>query len=183
MKKLLLSILMILLCACSINSTAKKTIEDYLNGYKYLSNEVLQDLDKVANEEKLTDEQKNNYKEALKRQYQSLNYEILKESYNGDDAIVTTKVEVYDLYQAQQQASEYLKKNLTKFNNEKGVYDNNLYLDYKINLMKTTNERVSYVIDFNLVRENGNWVLKEISSSDLEKIHGIYNYEYDKNSK
>ena len=44
--------------------------------------------------------------------------------------------------------------------------------------MNSTSERVENTIDFNLVRENDEWVLNEITSSDLEKIHGVYNYEF-----
>ncbi len=177
MKKLVLFILTISLCACGINSTAKKSVENYLNGYIYLSDEVLKDLDKVTEEQTLTDSQKEVYKQSIKRQYQDLKYEIVNETYNGDEAQVSVKIEVYDLYLTQKNASEYLKKNISKFNNEKGIYDNNNYIDYKINLMKNAKERVAYNIEFHLVTNGETWVISEISKTDLEKIHGIYNYE------
>lgn len=177
MKKLILFILTISLCACGINSTAKKSVENYLDSYINLSDEVLKDLDKVMEEQTLTDSQKEIYKESIKRQYQNLKYEIINETYNGDEAQVSVKIEVYDLYLVQKNASEYLKKNINKFNDEKGVYDNNNYIDYKINLMKNAKERVIYNIEFHLIRDNDTWNISEISKTDLEKIHGIYNYE------
>lgn len=177
MKKLMLFILTISLCACGINSTAKKSVENYLNSYINLSDEVLKDLDKVTEEQTLTDSQKQVYKQAIKRQYQDLKYEIINETYNGDEAQVSVKIEVYDLYLTQKNASEYLKKNISKFNNEKGIYDNNNYIDYKINLMKNAKERVTYNIEFNLIKNGETWIISEIPKTDLEKIHGIYNYE------
>lgn len=177
MKKLILFILTISLCACGINSTAKKSVENYLNSYINLSDEVLKDLDKVTEEQTLTDSQKHVYKEAIKRQYQDLKYEIINETYNGDEAQVSVKIEVYDLYLTQKNASEYLKKNISKFNNEKGIYDNNNYIDYKINLMKNAKERVTYNIEFNLITNGETWIISEMPKTDLEKIHGIYNYE------
>lgn len=128
-------------------------------------------------EQTLLDYQKETYKESIKRQYQSLKYEIINETYNKDEAQVTAKIEVYDLYLVQKNASEYLKKNISKFNNEKGIYDNNNYIDYKLNLMKNPKERVTYNIEFHLIRNTDTWVISEISKTDLEKIHGIYNYE------
>ena len=44
--------------------------------------------------------------------------------------------------------------------------------------MKKNNDTVEYTIKFNLTKdENENWQVTEISQDDLEKIHGIYNYE------
>ncbi len=177
MKRIIILLLLVFgLCGCSINNTAKGTIELYFQSYNELSNEVLNDMNKVVESENYTAEEKELYKDILKRQYQDLKYEILSESYNGDTASVSAKIEVYDYYSVQKQAQDYLKNNINAFYKD-GKYDNNKYLNYKFNLLKNTEERVNYNIDFNLVRENDLWVLKEILPSDLEKIHGIYNYE------
>jgi hypothetical protein len=173
----ILLLAIILLTACSIGTnTAKMAVEDYLNEYQNLSADVLNDMEKVIENESLTDDQKNIYREILKRQYQNLKYEIISESYDENNAVVTTKISVYDLYKSQKESSEYLKEHINEFYSN-GKYDNNLYLTYKLNKMKNTQDRIDYTIDFNVVLEDNLWKIKEISSNDLEKIHGIYNYE------
>ena len=179
MKKIIILFILVFgLCGCKIEeSTAKKTIELYFQSYNSLSDEVIRDLNRVVDGENYTDDQRRLYKDILKRQYKDLKYDIISESYNGDTAVVRAKIQVYNYYSVQKQAEEHLKKNINQFYND-GKYDNNKYLDYKLSLMNSTSERVEYTIDFNLVRENDEWVLNEITSSDLEKIHGVYNYEF-----
>lgn len=173
----ILLLTIILLTACSFGTnTAKMAVEDYLNEYQNLSADVLNDMEKVIENESLTDDQKNIYREILKRQYQNLKYEIISESYDENNAVVTTKINVYDLYKSQKESSEYLKEHINEFYSN-GKYDNNLYLTYKLNKMKNSQDRIDYTIDFNVVLEDNLWKIKEISSNDLEKIHGIYNYE------
>lgn len=178
MKKIIMLIsILFLLAGCTIGSnTAKSAIDDYLNGYRNLSTEVLTDMEKVIENENLTDDQKDVYREILKKQYRDLKYEIISEAYDGDNAVVSTKITVYDYYKAQKEAADYLKNNINEFYTN-GTYDNKKYMDYKLNKMKNTTDTVDYTIDFNVVREADLWKLKEISSTDLAKIHGIYNYE------
>ena len=158
-------------------NTAKKAVDAYLKAYNNLSDEVLNDLNKVVEEEKLNDSQKEVYKEILQRQYKDLKYEIIGEIYNADEASVQAKIEVYDLNLVKKQASEYLKNNIKHFYDDKGSYDNNRYLNYKLDLMNSTKERVNHIIEFKVIKTNEMWQIKEITSTDLEKIHGIYNYE------
>ena len=42
--------------------------------------------------------------------------------------------------------------------------------------MKNTMERVKYTIDFTLKKENGNWIMDEITDATRQKIHGLYAY-------
>ena len=51
-------------------------------------------------------------------------------------------------------------------------------MDYKLDQMQKNNDTVEYTINFNLTKDdNGNWQITELSQEDLEKIHGIYNYD------
>ena len=44
--------------------------------------------------------------------------------------------------------------------------------------MQDNNDTVEYTITFNLEKnDDGNWQILELSQEDLEKIHGIYNYD------
>jgi hypothetical protein len=181
MKKFIgLFLILFLLTACTFGATtAKSAVEDYLNSYRNLATDVMNDMEEVIQNEQLSEEQKNIYRDILKRQYKDLKFEIINEKYSGNDAVVKTKINVYNLYKVQKDAADYLKNNIKEFYDNAGKYDNNLYLNYKLNRMKTTTERVDYTIDFNVIKKDDGWKIKEISSTDLEKIHGIYNYELD----
>lgn len=183
MKKILL-IFGVLLSALTItgcsfgNNTAKGAVEKFLDQYNNLSASVLTDLEEVITNDDFNDKQKDEYRDILKKQYSDLKYEIVEETYDGDTAVVTTKITVYDFYKVQNEASDYLTNNMDEFMNDNDAYDNSLFLDYKLKQMKNATDTVEYTIDFNVVKnEDGDWAVEQITTEDLEKIHGIYNYE------
>lgn len=179
MKKLLAMVVVCLTlvgCGC-MEEKAEDAVSDYLNQYKNLSDTITTDLATLTDDEDLNDDQKEVYNEVLKKQYQDLTYEIVNAEYDGDTAVVTTKITVYDLYKAQSDASIYLSENLDKFNDDNGIYDNEKYLDYKLKQMKDMTETVEYTIDFNVKKVDDKWTVEQPSTTDLEKIHGIYNYD------
>jgi len=163
-------------CGCT-EEKAGDAVKDYLNQYKNLSDTVMTDLATLVDSEELNDDQKDVYKEVLQKQYQDMTYKIESEEYDGDTAEVEVTITVYDLYKAQSDASTYLSNNLSEFNDENGVYDNEKYLDYKLEQMKNTTETVEYTINFNVIKEDDEWKVEQPSIDDLEKIHGIYNYD------
>ena len=177
MKKLLtLFLLFLLLTGCG-RKTAKMEVESHLKKYKNLSSEVLVDLENIIDMENLSYEGEEKYRDILKKQYKDLTYEIVEEEFKDDVTYVTAKVEVYDLYKAQKDASIYLQNNLEEFNDESGVYDVNKYLDYKLDRMKDITDRVEYTITFTVTKEDDEYVIAQPTQIDLQKIHGIYNYE------
>ena len=180
MKKLflmLVSLFMVVGCSCS-NDKAADAVEKYLNDYKGLSDTVLKDIDDLVEGEDLTDKGKETYKEVLKRQYRDLIYTIENEDYDGDTAKVTVKITVYDLYKAQKDASLYLSNHQDEFLTD-GEYDNNLYMEYKLEKMRNMNDTVSYNIVFYVTKTDGKWYVEQPDEEVLEKIHGVYNYEED----
>ena len=165
-------------CGC-MKKTAKGAVQDYLNQYKNLSSNVLSSMDDVVNDENLTDSQKEKYRDILKRQYQDLKYEITSEKYDGDNATVEVKITVYDLYKVQKDANNYLTNSGDEFK-ENGVYSNDLFMNYKLDKMKKVTDTVEYNITFNVTKDDkGNYKVNDLSNSDLEKIHGVYNYDND----
>ena len=165
-------------CGC-IKKTAKGAVQDYLNQYKNLSSNVISSMDDVVNDENLTDSQKEKYRDILKRQYQDLKYEIVNEKYDGDNATVEVKITVYDLYKVQKDANNYLTNSGDEFK-ENGVYSNDLFMNYKLDKMKKVTDTVEYNITFNVTKDDkGNYKVNDLSNSDLEKIHGVYNYDND----
>lgn len=133
-------------------------------------------IDEVVKKENLEDEHKENYREILKKQYRDIEYEIENETYDGDTAKVTVKITVYDLYKANKNSSNYLNDHQDEFlTNE--VYDAAKYLKYKLEELKNMKDRVSYTLVFKVNKKDGKWIVEQPDDEDLEKIHGIYNYE------
>ena len=179
MKKIIamiISCLFLFGCGCS-NMGAKNAVKDFLSQYNNLTDDVLEDLDKVALKEDLTEEQRLVYKEIIKKQYQDLKYEIVDEKYNGDEAVITAKITVYDLYKAEKDASLYMKENTEEFYDKNNIYSNKKYIDYKLDQMKKMMDTTTYTIDFNVTKKDDKWIVEQPSTADLEKIHGVYNYE------
>ncbi len=180
MKKIFicLGLSLFLLCGCSLNKMdASDATEHFLDQYKNLSASVLTGLEEVVEQENLNDSQKEIYRDILKKQYSDLKYEILEEKYEDNKAIVKVKISVYDLYKAQKNAANYLNENVDEFKDETGSYSDKLYLDYKLEQMKKTTDRVEYTIDINCSKnDQDKWQVDDLETSDLEKIHGIYDY-------
>ena len=180
LKVMLVMVFAITLAGCScMQKTAKTRVEEFLDQYRNLSANVLGDLDEVVDSETtLSEEQKEKYRDVLKKQYSDLKYEIVDETYDGDTAVVEAKITVYDLYKAQKDASTYLENNRDEFNDENGSYDSSKFMDYRLEQMQDITDTVEYTISFNLTKDDsGNWQINELSQDDLEKIHGIYNYD------
>lgn len=175
-KKAIVGIIMVLLLM-GCERSAKKVVENYLNEYNNLSNNVLEDMSSMVSNEGMNEENSKRYAEIYKKQYSDLTYKIVNETYDGDEATITVQINVYDLYKVQRDASIYLAQVPGDFNDEFGNYDIQKYLSYKLNLMEQTDDRVDYTIEFNLVKTEKGWQLNELSNSDIEKLHGIYDYE------
>lgn len=48
------------------------------------------------------------------------------------------------------------------------------YIDYKLKQLKTVTDKVKYDITFNLTKVDGEWQIEDISDSDRQKIHGLF---------
>lgn len=165
------------LTGCMGNKTAREAVSDYLEMYITLDSKVVDQLNEFVDNEDLTDEQKVVYKDILKKQYSTMTYSILDETYDGDTAYIKTKINVRDLHKVQEDALEYYNNHKPEFNDEAGIYNKSLFLDYKLNEMKNANEMTSYEIEFKVEKDGNNYEVSQLSNEDLEKIHGIYNYE------
>ena len=174
MKKLIICLLLIL-TGCKAE-TAKLACENFFNEYQSLSDNVLKDIDMITTKEDLKKDYNDTYKEILKRQYRDIEYVIENESYDGNTATVTIKITVYDLYKSTKQAHTYLEEHKEEFltNN---AYDSDKYIDFKLNAMKNTADRITYTIVLNCIKIDSTWQVEEPNEITLEKIHGIYNYD------
>ena len=176
MKKLLILILTILfLCSCTKDNSASDVVKNYLDNYNHLSKNVKDNLkDVISQNNDLNNDNKKLYEKIIKRQYKDLKYTILTEEYDDNKALITVNINVYDLNKIEEEAVNYLAKNLRDFYNDKNEFDNDKYINYKLSLMYQSSDRINYSVVFLLNRKNNEWVLEQPTDSDLEKIHGIY---------
>lgn len=175
MKKILavLSIIILTGCTLDISNTPTKKVEEYLNKFQILDEEVLNELDDVINEKKLDNENKEEYREIIKKQYKDMQYTIKEESIDGDEATVTAQIIVKDFTKIINDAEIYKRENINEFY-ENNTYNDNLYKKYLIDKLKDAKERVTYTLEFTLHKENTKWKLDPITEEIEDKILGIY---------
>ena len=183
MKKIFLSIIsigIILLSTSgcdSVLNTPTKRVEEFLNDYQTTNNTVLTQLDNtLENDANLNENQKKEYRDIMKKQYENLVYVIKDETVNGDKSTVKVEIEVYDYNKAIKEADSYVTLNQAEFLDEEGAVDDSKFTDYKLKRMDEVTERVKYTIDFKLTKEEKSWKLDDITEIDRQKIHGIYSY-------
>ena len=160
-------------CACSVSGGAKESVYIFLEKYKYLDKNLVKDIDNYVAGESLNENQKEKYKEILKRQYKDMSYEIKKEEYIGNKAYVTINISVYDLYKAQDETENYLKEHESEFLNSDGEYDDDKYIDYKLDFMLSYQEKTTEELKLELTKNKNIWVLEQPSIEELKKIHGM----------
>lgn len=176
MKKTILILLLFVVSGCSnVMNTPTKEVEEFLGKYQTMNDNVITQLEGVLDTDNtMNKEQKSEYKELMKKQYQNLSYKIKDEKIDGEHASITTEIEVYDYNKAIQESDEYLDTNSEEFSSADGTTDEEKFMDYKISKMKDTKDKITYTITFTLTKEDDEWTLDDITDIDRQKIHGIY---------
>ena len=177
MKKILYIILtVILLTGCGqISNTPTKQVEGFLNKYQTLDQNVLDDLENVISEKDMFDQKnKEKYRDVIKKQYKDLTYYIKEERVDGDKAVVTVEITVYDFVSTISEAENYKNNHSGEFNDENGKFLQTKYVDYVIQQLSKTKEKVKYTLDLPLTKIDDKWKLDGLDSDTEEKILGIY---------
>lgn len=175
MKKLLVILSIFLLVGCELNNTPTKKIEQFLSNYQILHKDVISDLDGMINKTNYTSEQKEKYKELMKKQYKSLVYEIKEETIDGNKAYVTVQIEVINYGKRLTETENYLNEHRDEFS-ENGVYNESKYLSYQLEELEKEDEKVKYTLTFSLTKENNKWEIDELTETMEEKLNGVYIY-------
>ncbi|MCM1370861.1 MAG: DUF5105 domain-containing protein [Clostridium sp.] len=181
MKKTLIIVTTFLLlftgCSTDINNTPTKQAEEFLNKYQRLDNEVLNDLDKVIQEEeKFNSVNRDEYKELIKKQYMDMTYIIKNETIDGDKAVVEVQITVKDYIKIMNEAEEYKNNNIDLFKDELGNYSETKYIDHVIERLKETKDKVEYTIYLTVSKIDNKWTVDQINEEIEDKILGIYSY-------
>ena len=92
--------------------------------------------------------QRDQYRELMKKHYQNLTYEIKDEKVDGDQATVTTEMEVTDYTNILEEADQALQETPDKFQDESQNLDDSKFMDYRLEKLKDASDTVKYTIDF-----------------------------------
>ncbi len=145
-----LAVMLLALVGCSINdlsNTPTKQTELFFNKYQTLDQSVLDDLNHVvAAETQFNTEQRERYKELMKKHYQNLTYKIKDEEVNGNTAVVIGEIEVTDYANVLRDSESYLSENPQEFQNDLGEYDVTLYSEYRLNKLEEAKDKVKYTL-------------------------------------
>ena len=176
---ILLFITMMLLVGCrNMMNTPTGKVESFLDKYQRLDNDVLKELDLIIGKDKnMNDEEKNEYKAILEKQYQNLSYKINNEEIENNIAVVEVEIEVLDYKAAINKTLEYYKNNRDEFIDDENKNDdetNHKYIDYKLKELRQVNSKVKYDLTFQLQKEDGIWQITSFTDTDRKKIHGLY---------
>lgn len=162
-------------CNSKLDNTPTKKVEAFLNNYQSLDSKVMEDLDNtLAADPNLSDDNRKEYQEFMKKHYQDLKYEIKDEKIDGDKATVETEITVRNYTKSVADAENYKSENGAEFNGEDGNYDATIFSTYRLDELKKVTDTETYTITFNLTKQDEEWKLEDLSDEDLNKINGLY---------
>lgn len=167
MKKMLIFIFLFILFGCSLSNTPTSKVEELLMKYQKVDKDIKDDIEMVLSDDSLTLDQKKRYESLLERQYKNMSYEIKDERIDGDSAIITVAIKVYDYKKVIQEVEN-------KYADIKD-YDIVKYNDEKLDLLEKSNEKVTYTLELNVTKNSeGDWKADDLSILDKKKIQGMY---------
>ena len=165
----------ILVGCTNTNNTPSKKVEDFLSKYQKLDDDVLTQLDlTLDNDQDMSDDQKKDYRALMEKQYQNLSYKITDEKEEDDTATVEAEIEVYDYQTSVTKSTEYFNSHKAELVTDTDKDGTKKFIDYKIKEMKNVSDKTKYTMTFNLTKNNGEWILDDITDTDRQKLHGLY---------
>lgn len=174
MKKALSIFILFLLTACQTIPSPNQEVREIFYKYNTLNKIVLEQLDKVLNEEELTKEQKDKYREIFKKQYINLEYKILDQKIIENTAIVLVEITVYDFSKTLSSVSAFKEE----FFNKDGNFEKDQYINYKLDELNNTKARIKYTFEISLTNIENSWRVENFLEEKIHKIHGIYQDKY-----
>ncbi len=171
MKKLFcfLFILLVLSGCGNMNNTPTKKVEAFLNKYQTNDKDVMDDLnDVLLFDSDMTDSERNDYREFMKKHYQDMTYKIKDETIDGDTATVEVEITVRSYADKVNEANNYRLENASEFDTD------NTFASYRLDKLKDVKDTETYTINFYLNKIDDEWVINPISSDDESKINGLY---------
>lgn len=145
-----------------IANTPTSKVEEYLGEYQKVSDKVIIDYSSIFDGDDIDLEYKKEYEDLIRRQYKNLSYEIKDEEIDGDMAVVTVQIKVFDYREV---LDRY---NITNYS------DSSDYHDLVIEGMKKQRDKIVYTISFEVEKNDDDlWEVSVISFEDSRKLLGI----------
>ncbi len=177
-KKILVVLCAILLftgCSCAMNDNKpEEAVDTFFEKYRAKDDDIITQLKETIENENLTDDSKEKYQELMEKQYDQFAYVIKDTKQEDNKATVTVELTVLNYRSAILEAEEELKNDPDKFNDDKGNFSDEKYMDYKIEKMSEVTDTTTHTIDLSLTKENGMWKVDQLSGDDISKLHGLY---------
>lgn len=153
------------LFGCSLSNTPTSKAEELFSKYQKIDSDIDSQIDVLLNNETLTNEQSDRYRKLIEKQYRNLSYEVKDETIDGDNAVVTTQIEVLDY-----------RKSISELNvSDIYAYDILEYNNAKLDKLENAKDKVVYTLEINLTKDSdGIWKINSLSSDDIKKIQGMY---------
>ena len=162
-------------CETNLMNTPTKRVETMLNNYITLNSEVLKDLDEtLLTDTTMTMDQKDEYRDIIKKLYQNMSYEIKDETIDGDLATVEAEIEVYNYKKIIDDVNTYLQNNQSDFLTSENTIDLEKFNDYKLNELKNAKDKVTYTLNLTLKKVEDKWILDDLTDTEISKLHGMY---------
>ena len=163
MKKLFLIIFSFtMLVGCTLGNTPTSRVEDMLTNYQMVTNNIDISYTYLTDDINLNQDIRDDYEEAIKKQYKNLSYEVKEEVIDGDNAIVTIEIEVMNYKNA-----------IDKYN--KASYEIDEYHELVLEQIKNSKEMITYTLDISLTKDNNDtWNVDTLTEENRNKLLGIY---------
>ncbi len=175
MKKLILVLFLFFFTGC-VSRTAPDAVKNYLELYRNHDVEVTDSLDRLIQQENLYPEQENLYRLIMKKQYVNLEYQIVHETYSGNQASIEVVITVYDYIASQRRAVQYFQEHKEDFETDEGI-DHLKYKDLQLKYMKEETKRIRYTLTFDCILNENQWEIVKPDYTVIQKIQGVYPYE------
>ncbi|MDD4187555.1 MAG: hypothetical protein PHX04_02155 [Bacilli bacterium] len=169
-------LLIIFTAGCSLGNSPTSKVEELLKRYNSNADVVKTELGDYLSSLNLDEANQSGYEDVYLRQYSDLTYVIKDEQIDGDEAVVSVQVKVYDYYKAEQDINDYVSSHQNQFYGDDDVYSSEKALKYRIDELKKVSDKVEYNLDFTLTKVNNVWTVDTLTNEQLEKIHGTYAY-------
>ena len=179
MKKIIFIMFVVLsLIGCSnVSNTPTKQVEGFFNKYQTLDKDVVEDLNRVISDNDiLTNNNSQEYRDVMKKQYKDLTYKVKEEIVDADTAVVTVEITVTDFSKVIAMASDYKNNHPEEFVDNNGEYQETIYYDYVISKLKEAKDKIKYTLDIKLSKINEEWHMDKLDNETEDKILGIYQY-------
>ena len=163
-KIFLLTMILFLLIGCTMGNTPTATVENLFTKYQRFDNDIENGINKILDEQNMTNDARSRYYKLLEKQYRSLTYEIKDERIDGNKATVIVEIEVIDY-----------KKMINDLTFDSSLYTKDSFDNEKLNRLESAEDKVTYTLELSLTKDEDNmWKLDALTNEEIKKIQGMY---------